>query len=70
LSATSTSNSLGSSAPAQQPSIPIAKDKAPLHSALDRFTQFFIQPLFLDDALDRKLCTMESEYKKKKQSNA
>ena len=70
LSATSTSNSLGSSAGVEQPNVPFAKGKAPLYGALDRFSQFFIQPLFLPDTLDRELRAVDSEYKKNLQSDA
>ncbi|KAF1937421.1 putative metalloprotease [Clathrospora elynae] len=70
LSATSTSNSPGSSANVKQPNVPIAKEKAPLYGALDRFSQFFIQPLFLGDTLDRELRAVDSEYKKNLQSDA
>ncbi|PQE23415.1 a-pheromone processing metallopeptidase ste23 protein [Rutstroemia sp. NJR-2017a BBW] len=54
----------------KQSNVPIAKDKAPLYSALDRFSQFFIQPLFLADTLDRELRAVDSEYKKNLQSDA
>ena len=69
LSATSASNSPGSSSHVKQPNV-IAKDKAPLYGALDRFSQFFIQPLFLTDTLDRELRAVDSEYKKNLQSDA
>ncbi|TEY42656.1 hypothetical protein BOTCAL_0387g00100 [Botryotinia calthae] len=45
-------------------------DKAPLYGALDRFSQFFIQPLFLADTLERELRAVDSEYKKILQSDA
>ena len=61
---------MGSSADVKQPNAPIAKDKAPLYGALDRFSQFFIQPLFLADTLDRELRAVDSEYKKNLQSDA
>ncbi|KAF5876257.1 putative peptidase m16 inactive domain-containing protein [Botrytis fragariae] len=70
LSASSTSNFSGSSATVKQSNVPIAKDKAPLYGALDRFSQFFIQPLFLADTLDRELRAVDSEYKKNLQSDA
>ncbi|RHZ43567.1 uncharacterized protein CDV56_102153 [Aspergillus thermomutatus] len=69
LSASSTSNSPGSSANVKQPNVPISKDKAPLYGALDRFSQFFIQPLFLADTLDRELRAVDSENKKNLQSD-
>ncbi|KAJ9144504.1 putative Metalloprotease [Pleurostoma richardsiae] len=70
LSATSTSNSPGSSANAQQPNVPLARDKAPLYGALDRFAQFFLQPLFLADTLDRELRAVDSEYKQTRQNDS
>lgn len=42
----------------------------PLHGALDRFAQFFVAPLFLEDTLDRELRAVESENKKNLQSDA
>ena len=43
--------------------------KGPLHGALDRFAQFFIKPLFLEDTLDRELNAVNSENKKNLQSD-
>lgn len=42
---------------------------SPLYGALDRFAQFFIQPLFLEDTLDRELNAVDSENKKNLQSD-
>ena len=46
------------------------KKQAPLYGALDRFAQFFVQPLFLEDTLDRELRAVDSENKKNLQSDA
>lgn len=40
-----------------------------LHGALDRFAQFFISPLFLEDCLDRELRAVDSEFKKNLQQD-
>lgn len=40
-----------------------------LHGALDRFAQFFIAPLFLEDCLDRELRAVDSEFKKNLQQD-
>lgn len=45
------------------------KDKAPLYGALDRFSQFFVNPLFLENTLDRELRAVDSENKKNLQSD-
>ncbi|OAQ98847.1 hypothetical protein LLEC1_05979 [Akanthomyces lecanii] len=42
---------------------------SPLHGALDRFAQFFIEPLFLSTTLDRELKAVDSENKKNLQSD-
>jgi insulysin len=39
------------------------------YGALDRFAQFFIAPLFLEDTLDRELRAVDSENKKNLQSD-
>lgn len=39
------------------------------HGALDRFSQFFVKPLFLEDSLDRELRAVDSENKKNLQSD-
>ncbi|KAF2455474.1 a-pheromone processing metallopeptidase Ste23 [Lineolata rhizophorae] len=46
-----------------------AKTESPLYGALDRFAQFFIEPLFLADTLDRELKAVDSENKKNLQSD-
>lgn len=43
--------------------------KGPLYGALDRFAQFFVKPLFLEDTLDRELRAVDSENKKNLQSD-
>ncbi|KAF9699478.1 hypothetical protein EKO04_002692 [Ascochyta lentis] len=70
LSATSTSNGLSPFTEANRRSVSVTKESAPLYGALDRFSQFFIQPLFLRDSLDRELRAVDSEYKKNVQSDA
>jgi insulysin len=45
------------------------KTDSPLYNALDRFAQFFIKPLFLEDTLDRELRAVDSENKKNLQSD-
>lgn len=69
LSATSTSNSQSSSANSSRSSLPVPKHQAPLYGALDRFSQFFVNPLFLEDTLDRELRAVDSENKKNLQSD-
>ena len=49
---------------------PASKKKSPLYGALDRFAQFFIKPLFLEETLDRELRAVDSENKKNLQSDA
>lgn len=46
-----------------------AEDPSPLFGALDRFAQFFIDPLFLSSTLDRELRAVDSENKKNLQSD-
>jgi insulysin len=45
------------------------KTESPLYGALDRFAQFFVKPLFLEDTLDRELRAVDSENKKNLQSD-
>jgi insulysin len=45
------------------------KNPSPLYGALDRFAQFFIEPLFLSSTLDRELRAVDSENKKNLQSD-
>ncbi|GAT24591.1 a-pheromone processing metallopeptidase Ste23 [Aspergillus luchuensis] len=42
---------------------------SPLYGALDRFAQFFVEPLFLESTLDRELQAVDSENKKNLQSD-
>ncbi|KAK3679815.1 metalloprotease [Recurvomyces mirabilis] len=72
LSASAKSNSPGSSVNTSKESLPvsIANGQAPLYGALDRFAQFFVKPLFLEDTLDRELKAVDSENKKNLQSDA
>ena len=42
----------------------------PLYGALDRFAQFFIAPLFLEDSVDRELRAVDSENKKNLQNDS
>ncbi|OAA74109.1 Metalloenzyme, LuxS/M16 peptidase-like, metal-binding protein [Cordyceps fumosorosea ARSEF 2679] len=48
---------------------PTETNPSPLYGALDRFAQFFIEPLFLDETLDRELRAVDSENKKNLQSD-
>lgn len=50
-------------------SLTIPKSQSPLYGALDRFSQFFIHPLFLEDTVDRELQAVDSENKKNLQSD-
>ncbi|KAF7540169.1 hypothetical protein G7054_g1587 [Neopestalotiopsis clavispora] len=45
------------------------ENNSPLYGALDRFAQFFIEPLFLSSTLDRELKAVDSENKKNLQSD-
>lgn len=40
-----------------------------LEGALDRFAQFFIEPLFLEDSVDREVCAVDSENAKNLQND-
>ncbi|RKF74782.1 putative zinc protease mug138 [Golovinomyces cichoracearum] len=44
-------------------------EPSPLYGALDRFAQFFIEPLFLSSTLDRELQAVDSENKKNLQND-
>ncbi|KAI7162683.1 putative metalloprotease [Hortaea werneckii] len=68
LSASST-KSATSSANTSKESLSVPKEQAPLYGGLDRFAQFFIKPLFLEDTLDRELKAVDSENKKNLQSD-
>ncbi|KAI2612887.1 LuxS/MPP-like metallohydrolase [Hypoxylon fragiforme] len=48
---------------------PSATNLSPLYGGLDRFAQFFIEPLFLPSTLDRELRAVDSENKKNLQSD-
>ncbi|WPH03713.1 putative zinc protease [Acrodontium crateriforme] len=65
LSASATSNSASNSSENLAPS----SAKSPLYGALDRFSQFFIHPLFSEGTLDRELQAVDSENKKNLQSD-
>jgi insulysin len=70
LSASAKSNSPSQSASSSQASlVPVPKHEAPLYGALDRFAQFFVQPLFREDCLERELNAVDSENKKNLQAD-
>jgi insulysin len=48
---------------------PTEENPSPLRGALDRFSQFFIEPLFLSSTLDRELRAVDSENKKNLQND-
>ncbi|KAH9898898.1 ubiquitin carboxyl-terminal hydrolase-like protein [Xylariomycetidae sp. FL2044] len=48
---------------------PSETNLSPLYGGLDRFAQFFIEPLFLPSTLDRELRAVDSENKKNLQSD-
>jgi insulysin len=48
---------------------PTEDNPSPLRGALDRFAQFFIDPLFLPSTLDRELKAVDSENKKNLQND-
>ncbi|KAG5930400.1 hypothetical protein E4U42_001646 [Claviceps africana] len=48
---------------------PSDSNPSPLHGALDRFAQFFVEPLFLSSTLDRELRAVDSENKKNLQND-
>lgn len=54
---------------ASQIHLPESKDESPLWGGLDRFGQFFISPLFLEDTVDRELRAVDSENKKNLQND-
>ncbi|KAF7511556.1 hypothetical protein GJ744_004144 [Endocarpon pusillum] len=47
----------------------VASPRSPFYGALDRFAQFFVEPLFLESTLDRELRAVDSENKKNLQSD-
>ncbi|KAF2465191.1 LuxS/MPP-like metallohydrolase [Lindgomyces ingoldianus] len=63
-------NSKAPSPNATQESLPTLKDESPLWGALDRFGQFFVAPLFLEDTVDREIKAVDSENKKNLQSDS
>ncbi|KAK5120857.1 hypothetical protein LTR85_005924 [Meristemomyces frigidus] len=70
LSSSAKSNSPGSSTNTSKESLAsIPKGQAPLYGGLDRFAQFFVRPLFLEDTLDRELKAVDSENKKNLQTD-
>ncbi|KAF2769156.1 LuxS/MPP-like metallohydrolase [Teratosphaeria nubilosa] len=70
VGASATSNSPTSSTNTSKESLLSASTKVPpLKGALDRFSQFFVHPLFSEAALDRELRAVDSENKKNLQSD-
>ncbi|KAL2263080.1 hypothetical protein VTK26DRAFT_8305 [Humicola hyalothermophila] len=67
--ATSTNYHFEVSAKPNNDEEPSATNPSPLLGALDRFAQFFIEPLFLEDVLDRELQAIDSENKKELQND-
>jgi insulysin len=47
----------------------MGSSRNPFYGALDRFAQFFVQPLFLESTLDRELRAVDSENKKNLQND-
>jgi insulysin len=47
----------------------VSASRSPFYGALDRFAQFFVEPLFLESTLDRELRAVDSENKKNLQSD-
>jgi insulysin len=62
-------NSTAPSPSATQEHLPAIKEESPLWGALDRFGQFFICPLFLEDTVDREIRAVDSENKKNLQAD-
>ncbi|KAL2024660.1 hypothetical protein VTK56DRAFT_6861 [Thermocarpiscus australiensis] len=67
--ATSTNYHFEVSAKPSNEQEPSDTNPSPLLGALDRFAQFFIEPLFLANTLDRELRAVDSENKKNLQSD-
>ncbi|KAI1168102.1 peptidase M16 inactive domain-containing protein [Nemania serpens] len=67
--ATSTNYYFDISAKPSNGEAPSETNLSPLHGGLDRFAQFFIEPLFLPSTLDRELRAVDSENKKNLQSD-
>ncbi|KAF2203788.1 hypothetical protein GQ43DRAFT_389257 [Delitschia confertaspora ATCC 74209] len=67
---TSSPSNNGSATPSNtEDSVKTSKEDSPLYGALDRFGQFFICPLFLEDTVDREIKAVDSENKKNLQSD-
>lgn len=67
--ATSTNYHFEVSAKPSNQEEPSATNPSPLLGAMDRFAQFFIEPLFLESTLDRELRAVDSENKKNLQND-
>ncbi|KAF2191778.1 LuxS/MPP-like metallohydrolase [Zopfia rhizophila CBS 207.26] len=68
-SSSTPTNSKAPSPNTTQENLPTVRDGSPLYGALDRFGQFFICPLFLEDTVDREIKAVDSENKKNLQSD-
>src|SRR3569833_611341 len=66
---TSTTYYFDVSAKPDDDGVPTAANPSPFYIALDRFAQFFIEPLFLASSLDRELRAVDSENKKNLQND-
>ncbi|KAI1157274.1 peptidase M16 inactive domain-containing protein [Nemania serpens] len=66
---TSTNYHFDISAKPSNDEAPSETNLSPLYGGLDRFAQFFIEPLFLPSTLDRELRAVDSENKKNLQSD-
>ncbi|KAK7517072.1 Metalloenzyme, LuxS/M16 peptidase-like protein [Phyllosticta citriasiana] len=62
-------SSVSSSAASSRQDLSSTRSHSPLYGALDRFAQFFVEPLFLEETLDRELRAVDSENKKNLQSD-
>ncbi|KAF2437115.1 a-pheromone processing metallopeptidase Ste23 [Tothia fuscella] len=69
VAASSTHHDSKSTTPASTLEDLTLDSQPPLYGALDRFAQFFVKPLFLEDTLDRELRAVDSENKKNLQSD-
>ncbi|KAL1844376.1 hypothetical protein VTJ49DRAFT_55 [Mycothermus thermophilus] len=67
--ATSTNYHFEVSAKPSNDEEPSATNPSPLLGAMDRFAQFFTEPLFLESTLDRELRAVDSENKKNLQND-
>lgn len=70
VSKSTPSSSKSPSPNATQEKLVESKEDSPLWGALDRFGQFFVAPLFLEDTLDRELKAVDSENKKNLQNDS